>query len=133
MERPGQRINQRALEAMNVVLAERQTALNALRQDIAELEMSAAKAKVEVRFIHYCQQRDPTLVHGAAEKLKSLEMELEGLGTSLNYRLEQEDHAVRQMEAFREFLGAFQEELSRQLSTEPAEKGRQAAAEAEAA
>lgn len=111
MRTPGERINDAALKALNLAMLEKQTALDQLVGDMQELEVAAARAKVEVRFIHHCQNRDPSLVPQAAERLAALEIELEGLGTSLNYRMEQAEAAYRQMLAFREFAGEFQREL----------------------
>ena len=117
MQKPGERINETAMEAVDVVRAERESALQELQEEMEELQMAAAKAKVEVRFIHYCQQRYPSLAGPKA--LTTLEADLEVRGRTLSERMAQMEIAERQMEAFRSFAVQFEQELSEELQTEP--------------
>jgi hypothetical protein len=121
MKTPGERNNDATLRALNLALAEKQTALDGLMREVHTLEMAAARAKVEVRFIHYCQQNEPGLLSKSKERLAELETELQGLATSLNYRMAQAVSAERQMVAFRRFAAQFQDELPENLQVRTGE------------
>ena len=117
---PGERINDAARRALNLALADKQGALDQIVRDLHGLEVAAARAKVELRFIQFCRDREPNLVPHATERLQELETELEGLGKSLSYRMEQAEAARRQVLAFQEFVGDFRQELEDNAELRPA-------------
>ena len=120
MRTPGERMNDAARRALNLVLADKQAALDQIVRDLQALEVAAARSKVELRFIQFCRDREPDLVPHSRERLRELEMELEALGKSLSYRVEQAEVARQQVRAFQEFVGDFRRELEDNAELRPA-------------